>query len=288
MLPDGGRRMENDQASMTVFGLDFTSVPSVRKPITCAQGELSGTILTIHTCQPLIDWAAFETWLALAGSWLAACDFPFGLPREVLLVLHWPLDWSAYVEVVSSMTMHEFVTTLVNYCATQPAGHKLRKRPADELAGARSPLMWFRVPVAKMFFTGAPRLLAAPVSVLPCRPLPMPRLVFEGYPALVARTLIGARSYKREGERRIDPVQLQARRDIMAALTAPSLCMSYDLRVIIDETLCEELVQDQTGDCLDAVLCTVQAAWAYTQRDSGYGIPTGHEADGWIIDPALL
>lgn len=273
---------------MTIFGLDFTSVPSAHKPITCAQGELSGTILTIHTCQPLIDWTTFAAWLASAGPWLAACDFPFGLPREVLLALHWPLDWSAYIELVSTMTMREFVATLQSYCAAQPTGHKLRKRPTDEIAGARSPLMWFRVPVAKMFFTGAPRLHTASVSVLPCRPLTVTRLVCEGYPALVARTLIGARSYKREGAQRIDPVQLQARRDIIAALTAPSsLRTRYGLRVVLDETLCEALVQDQTGDQLDAVLCAVQAAWAYTQRASGYGIPAGYEVDGWIIDPAL-
>ncbi|MFL5655604.1 MAG: hypothetical protein ACJ8CB_15685 [Ktedonobacteraceae bacterium] len=38
------------------------------------------------------------------------------------------------------------------------------------------------------------------------------------------------------------------------------------------------------GDDLDALLCAVQAAWVYTQRDNGYGVPAQCERDeGWIV-----
>jgi hypothetical protein len=48
------------------------------------------------------------------------------------------------------------------------------------------------------------------------------------------------------------------------------------------------LIREPMADNLDAVLCAIQAAWAYTQRDEGYGIPAGCNKDeGWIVDPAM-
>ncbi len=43
------------------------------------------------------------------------------------------------------------------------------------------------------------------------------------------------------------------------------------------------------ADALDLVLCAVQAAWAYTKRDEGWGVPGECDRDeGWILDPQLL
>ncbi|MES9967114.1 MAG: hypothetical protein ABW074_07580, partial [Sedimenticola sp.] len=48
------------------------------------------------------------------------------------------------------------------------------------------------------------------------------------------------------------------------------------------------LVDDPKGDGLDALLCAVQAAWAWSRRDRGYGIPDDVDRlEGWITDPAL-
>jgi len=45
-------------------------------------------------------------------------------------------------------------------------------------------------------------------------------------------------------------------------------------------------VEDSTGDKLDSVLCAVQAAWAWTKRGDGYGIPANCDLlEGWIVDP---
>jgi hypothetical protein len=47
----------------------------------------------------------------------------------------------------------------------------------------------------------------------------------------------------------------------------------------------EMLVQDGMGDMLDAVLCALQAGWAYLERERGYGIPADCDRDeGWIVD----
>ncbi len=39
---------------------------------------------------------------------------------------------------------------------------------------------------------------------------------------------------------------------------------------------------------LDALLCALQAAWAYTQRERGYGISSACDPlEGCIVDPQL-
>jgi hypothetical protein len=50
-----------------------------------------------------------------------------------------------------------------------------------------------------------------------------------------------------------------------------------------------EVVADPSGDKLDSVLCAVQAAWAYTRRANGYGIPANCDPlEGWIVDPNMV
>jgi hypothetical protein len=51
----------------------------------------------------------------------------------------------------------------------------------------------------------------------------------------------------------------------------------------------EEFLSDPSADALDSLLCAVQAAWAYENRDERYGVPSECDPDeGWILDPALL
>src|SRR5947199_6238453 len=108
--------------------------------------------------------------------------------------------------------------TLKRYAEVRAIGDKLHFRTTDVLAGARSPMMLHRVPVGKMFFEGATRLLASDVSVLPCRPTSDSRIVVEGYPALVARGWIGKRSYKSDELSKQTADKLVARKDIMYKL----------------------------------------------------------------------
>ena len=49
----------------------------------------------------------------------------------------------------------------------RPPGNKWRYRLADRRCGSSSAMMLFRVPVGKMFYQGAPRLLASGVRVSP-------------------------------------------------------------------------------------------------------------------------
>jgi hypothetical protein len=70
-----------------LLGVDFTSAPTRRKPITLARGRLLGSVLRFERLDVFNDFAAFEAALAGAGPWLGAFDFPFGLPREFVEAL---------------------------------------------------------------------------------------------------------------------------------------------------------------------------------------------------------
>ena len=270
---------------MRIYGLDFTSSPTRRKPITCARCELRDAVLTVEDCLTMPSFAEFETFLGSDGSWLAAFDFPFGLPRKLIANLGWPQDWQDYMSIIASMSKAAFEETLHSYRASRSPGDKLHLRATDQLAGAISPMMLHRVPVGKMFFQGATRLFRSPVSILPCRPTSDSCIAVEGYPALVARKFIGKRSYKSDvrGQQTID--KEMARREIVKGLRAGQLQEWYGLSVAMSDDMGETLIEDAIGDMLDAVLCALQAGWVYMQRESGYGIPSECNRDeGWIVD----
>jgi hypothetical protein len=102
--------------------------------------------------------------------------------------------------------------------AGRPKGHKYHYRLADRRSESSSAMMLFRVPVGKMFYQGAPRLLASGVSVEPCRPTDSERVAVETYPAVVARRLLGRRSYKSDERKKQTPVQRAAREDLLEGL----------------------------------------------------------------------
>ncbi len=274
---------------MRIFGLDFTSAPRRRKPITCAACTLRGEVLYFEALTRLEDFDAFEGFLRSPGPWMAGLDFPFGQPGKLVAGLGWPRSWAGYVGVVAGMDMAAFEAALAAYREGRPPGDRQHLRATDALADSRSPMMLYGVPVGRMFFRGAPRLLRAGVCVLPCRPTDADRIVVEAYPALVARRFVGRRSYKSDIRRRQTAAQEAARRAIVDGLRSEAMGAVYGFAIRLSDGQAEGLVGDPTGDSLDALLCAAQAAWAYTQRERGYGIPGDCDADeGWIVDPALL
>jgi hypothetical protein len=150
-------------------------------------------------------------------------------------------------------------------------------------------MMLFRVPVGKMFYRGAPRLLASGVSVQPCRPNQNARVAVEAYPAVVARRFLGRASYKNGERAKQTAAHRDARESLVAGLESETLREAYGFTVVLEGSWREDLVQDPVGDALDSLLCAVQAAWAYTKRDENYGIPAECDPnEGWILDPYLL
>jgi hypothetical protein len=271
---------------MKIYGFDFTSAPNSNKPITCAVCELQGNRLCIQDCMKLTSFEDFEAFLRSDGPWLAALDFPFGQPHKLISNLGWPETWEGYMQIVASMDKKEFEETLKCYREGRPTGDKQHLRATDVYAGARSPMMLHRVPVGKMFFEGATRLLRSDVSVLPCRPAEDSRIVMEGYPALVARRFVGKRSYKSDERGKQTMDRELARLEIVHGLRSSKMEEWFGFRVELSEKMCERLVEDAMGDELDAILCGVQSGWAHMQRDRSYGIPEVCEGiEGWIVDP---
>jgi len=270
---------------MYIYGLDFTSAPRHHKPITCAECVLEDGTLRVRDFTELTDFTQFEAFLAHPGPWVAGLDFPFGQPARLVRALEWGETWQDYVGVVADMSKQAFVDMLKVYKDARPPGDKQHLRRTDELARSCSPMMLYGVPVGKMFFEGAPRLLASGVQVVPCYMNGDSRVVVEAYPALVARKWAN-HGYKSDTKRKQTEAHRDARQAIVTGLQAECRAR-YGFDLELDETMAADFIKDPTGDALDAVLCAVQAAWTCSKPD--YGIPAGCDPlEGWIVDPDML
>lgn len=268
-----------------ILGIDFTSAPSRKKPLTCAQANFDGSVLVVEELLCWSSFADFEAALQAAGPWVAAIDFPFGQPRRLIENIGWPLSWSGYVEHVAAMSKDEFRLALNDYKAPRATGDKHHKRICDVIAGSQSPQTLNYTPVGLMFFEGAPRLLQAGVHLPHFYNGDTDRVVLEGYPGLVARSLIGRTSYKNDNPAKQSEAHARARKMLLTELLSGRCADIYGftLRAPI------RYADDPTGDELDAVLCAIQAAWGWCHRDRGYGAPAVYDRlEGWICDPAVL
>ncbi len=272
------------QSGPRILGVDFTSAPTKRKPITVADCDLADHELVVRSILRLSSFTEFEGLLARDGPWVAAIDLPFAQPQVLVDALGWPSGWRDCVIHVAQLGKSAFEQALNDYRNARPAGQKEHLRETDRLARSQSPMKLHYQPVGKMFFQGAPRLLRSAANIVPCARNDSDRTILEAYPALVADSLARTRSYKHE--RKHKPAHEQARRNIAHALRAETCRQRYGVRVAVSDTMLEELVDDTTADLLDAVLCAVQAAWASRQPD--FGVPPDREHEGWIVDPALL
>ena len=273
---------------MKIYGLDFTSAPGRRKPLIVLGCRLEDGFLRIEDSETLTDLGGFENFLRKPGPWVCGMDFPFGQPRSLVSALGWPEGWEGYVGKVGGLPKQEFEDGIRTDMATRPPGSKWRYRLADRRSGSSSAMMLFRVPVGKMFYQGAPRLLASGVRVEPCRRNGDDRVAVEAYPAVVARRFLGRTAYKRDAVPD-KPERRSARETLLAGLESATLKEIYGFIVEMDGFWRGEFVGDPSADALDSLLCAVQAAWAYRQRDDNYGVPPECDPnEGWILDPALL
>lgn len=271
-----------------LLGCDFSSAPTLRKPIVHALGtvQADGVRLLRLDRFPTLD-AWFQA-LKDEPAWTGAFDFPFGLPRELVVELRWPQQWKALIDHYAGFTRAEIRDTFAAFCAARPVGGKFAHRATDGPAGSSPSMKWINPPVAFMLHAGVPRLLAAGAA-LPGLHMPASgmssRLALEGYPGLLARELIGRRSYKSDDTASQNLARRGARTDLLAALEAGS--SRIELRLIVDDRQRDQLIGDAKGDCLDAALCLLQAAWGAARRESagpGCGLPSQMDPlEGWIV-----
>jgi hypothetical protein len=269
---------------MNVIGIDFTSSPSCRKPLTCMHCRLDGNILRAHSLEKWPDFGLFEDALKKPGPWIAGIDFPFGQSRIFIENIGWPVDWAAYVAHAGSLGRQGFRDALGDYRRPRLFGDKEHRRKTDIAASSISPQKLYGVPVGLMFFEGAPRLVKSGVTIPGLQAGDPQRIVVEAYPGVLARQLVARDGYKNDTARKQTEIQHQIRVAMLDHILSGRLEASFGLRVEASKNLAD----DPTGDQLDALLCAIQAAWAWTMRDHGYGAPRDADAlEGWIVDPSI-
>jgi hypothetical protein len=268
-----------------LLGCDFSSRPTRKKPIVLALGSASNGRVQLSKLERLESLEAFESWLAQPADWVGAFDLPFGLPRELVTHLGWPLKWAACIAHYASLSREDIRNTFAAFCDARPVGGKFAHRAADYPAGSSPSMKWVNPPVAYMLHAGVPALLRAGVHLPGLHAGDARRVALEGYPGLLAREILGSRPYKSDDKAKQTPERLIARKDLITALEHGQTRLK--LRLKLTHAQRDVLIDDASGDSLDAVLCLMQAAWAQTQHEQGallYGLPPEMDVlEGWII-----
>ena len=273
--------MGSPNAESALLGVDFTSAPSRRKPITVARGRRAGAVVRLESVEAVETFTVFEALLRAPGPWLGAFDFPFGLPRSFVEAQRLGDHADTVIGTLRQRCPRrmDFRALVDAWGNDRPAGQRLVHRQTDlAMEGVRStsPLQTRYVPVGFMYYEGLSRLVAADLTLPGLRQGDPQRIGLEGYPGFLAHELIGQRSYKNsEADDR-----LIARKDLVDALEQGRSRLGVRLKLTHAQR--DHLVDDASGDRLDAVLCLVQAAWAATQPR--HGMPQGVDpVEGWIV-----
>lgn len=276
------------EADFGLLGCDFTSAPSRRKPITLAVGRSERGRVLLQGIQRFETLDAWAERLQAPGPWVGGFDLPFGLPRELVQALAWPTEWAACMAHYAALPRSAVREAFAGFCAARPVGGKFAHRATDGPAGSSPSMKWVNPPVAFMLHAGVPRLVAAGVDLPGLHPGDPTRVALEAYPGLLARSVLGATSYKSDDRARQTPERLIARKTLVNALEngqAP-LLQAAGLRLRLTHAQRDELADDASGDLLDAVLCLLQAAWALQRRRAGdarWGLPAFDPLEGWIV-----
>jgi hypothetical protein len=281
--------------SLILLGCDFSSSPSRKKPIVLALGSMRSGSVQLSGLERLPSLDEFSLWLRQPSAWIGGFDLPFGLPRELVEFLAWPLAWEECIRHYATLSRDEIRQTFAAFCDARPVGGKFAHRQTDIPAGSSPSMKWVNPPVAFMLHAGVPRLLDAGV-VLPGLHAPgdsanhpdgerPAKIALEAYPGLLAREVLARRSYKSDDRAKQTPERLIARKDLITALENGQTRLG--LRLKLTHAQRDALVDDASGDSLDAVLCLIQAAWAQTQHLNGhpcYGLPSHMDPlEGWIL-----
>ena len=281
--------MPSGLANPMLLGCDFTSSPSKRKPIVCAWGAERLGVVRVLQMERIPSFEAFTQALERHLQWIGGFDMPFGLPRELVQTLGWPTQWALCIKHYAALDRASIREAFKAFCDARPVGSKFAHRATDIPAGSSPSMKWVNPPVAFMLHAGVPLLQSVSaffpgIEALQNQDNRM-RIALEAYPGLLARELIDKRSYKSDDRSRQTHDRLIARKDIVNRLELGKTRLG--LRLQLSAAQHDMLVEDASGDCLDAVLCLMQAAWAAGQQAQGslsYGLPTTIDAlEGWII-----
>lgn len=272
-----------------MLGCDFSSRPTRRKPIVLALGSNKNGRVQLLKLERIESFDGFAHWLSQPHAWVGGFDFPFGLPRELVAALGWPSTWFECMQHYASLERTTIRDTFAAFCDARAAGNKFAHRATDGPAGSSPSMKWVNPPVAYMLHAGVPALIASGASLPGLHGgdtnVTSQRVALEAYPGLLAREVLGHRSYKSDDKAKQTPERLIARKDLIHALENGQTRLN--LRLKLTHAQRDTLADDARGDALDAVLCLLQAAWAKNQHDAGaprYGLPLSMDPlEGWIV-----
>ncbi len=269
-----------------IFGIDFTSKPSKKKPITCLECLLEGNILTSIGMHRWVIFDEFEKALNQPGNWIMGLDFPFTQSYRFIKNIGWPNEWGRYMDEIKDISRDDFRKLLDDYRKKRPYGDKEHKRKCDIESGALSPQKIYGTPVGLMFFEGAQRLKRSNVTIPFIKNGDPNQIAVEAYPGILIRNLIGRQPYKTENLKTNSNELLLNRKKILKLIMNDALFLKYDLHVEVSENL----IDDPSGDELDAFLCAIQAAWAIRQFKVKKNVFCDKSTmrEGWIADPNLF
>ena len=269
---------------VALLGCDFSSSPTRRKPIVLAWGRSQGArvhLERLQRCDSLTEWGQV---MAQEAEWVGGFDLPFGLPRELVAQLHWPQTWRACMDHYASLDRAQIRATFKAFCDARPVGQKFAHRATDGPAGSSPSMKWVNPPVAFMLHAGVPVLIQAGVHFPGLHAGDTRRVALEAYPGLLARAVLGGRSYKSDDRAKQTPERLIARKDLIHAM---EMGQALEMRLVLSHAQRDALVQDASADSLDAVLCLLQAGWAAHRRAKGdalCGLPAQLDPlEGWIV-----
>jgi Protein of unknown function (DUF429) len=259
------------------FGVDFTSRPTLKKPIIRALARfLDGGKLSIYGFETTTSFAGFEAWLDSSAPWVAGFDFPFSLPQEYIKHLDWPQHWEALMQTLNAHSREQLRGYSKAFCDSREVGNKFAHRLCDVAAGSSSSMKWVNPPVLYMLLEGAPRLAARNINIPGLRPRPDAfGTALEAYPGYLARALIGNKSYKSDTTAKQDSERAAARKALITNLLTPT---RYETPlqlppIVLAPAIALQALNDASGDSIDAILCVVQAAMAWQQRAAHWGLP---------------
>ena len=268
------------------MGCDFSSSPSQRKPIVLAVGRLHRGAVQLERLENFETLSVFSDFLKQGpppgrSHCVAAFDLPFGLPRAFVAQMSWPQSWSECMDQFVSHSREELRQFFKAFCDARPVGAKFAHRATDIPAGSSPSMKWVNPPVAWMMHAGVPLLREAGWTFPQMHAGDPQRIALEAYPGLLARELVGHRSYKSDDKAKQTPERWLARKDILHGLDMAQSKLGLRLKLTASQH--DTLLADGSGDRLDAVLCMVQAAWAHLQPNANYGLPEFDPLEGWIV-----
>ena len=272
----------NDQY---LLGVDFSSAPTQRKPITVAVGLMPTTtdpVYRLRTIREIETLEAFECMLTEPLRWIGGFDLPFGQPRTLIEHERWPTQWNEFVHFFCGQSREYLRETFRDWCNAHPPGNKFAWRKADKPAGPSPAMRWTNPPVAWMMHAGIGRMLEAglafPAHRYPRKRSHIKRIALEAYPGFTARKIIHG-SYKSDSQAKQTHERKDRRKLILDAISTGEAGLSICLEA--NRRWRQRIIADARGDLLDAVICSLQAGHAALQRN--FGLPRNLDTlEGWI------